>query len=106
MPMQFEGEEVQVPVNAYFVKYPEKALGTPHADGNMYGDEPGYGLTKGDDFSQRLKESFQRATTAAAAASVPAYREKVRSRIASRAGRRYSQSGRCWVPSGTGRLFH
>ena len=83
VPMQFEGEEVQIPVNAYFVKYPEKALGTPHADGNMYGSDPGYGLTKGDDFSQRLKESFQRATTSAAAASVPAYREKVRSRIAS-----------------------
>ena len=82
VPMQFEGEEVLVPVNAYFVKYPEKALGTPHADGNMYGEGPGYGLEKGDDFSQRLKESFNRATTAAAAASVPAYRETVGGRVA------------------------
>ena len=76
VPMQFEGEEVQIPVNAYFVKYPEKALGVPHADGNMYGDTAAYGLTKGDDFSQRLKGSFKRATAAATAASVPAYRER------------------------------
>ena len=76
VPMPFEGEEVQIPVNSYFVKYPDKALGIPHADGNMYGDEPGYGLAKGDDFTQRLAQSVKRATKAAAAASIPAYRDR------------------------------
>ena len=76
VPMPFEDGEAQIPVNSYFVKYPEKALGVPHADGNMYGDAPYYGLTKGDDFAQRLGKSFTRATKAAAAASVPAYRDR------------------------------
>ena len=76
VPLPFEGEEVEIPVNSYFVKYPEKALGTPHADGNLYGGEPGYGLTKDDDFPKRLKDSVKRATKAAAAASIPAYRDR------------------------------
>lgn len=76
MTLPFEGGEASVPVNSYFIKHPEKALGTPHAEGNMYGDEPGYGLNKNPEFKDQLKKAVQRASRAAAAASVPAYRER------------------------------
>ena len=76
MELPYEGDVAQVSVNSWYLQNPDRMLGTPHAEGNLYGDEPAFGLTKNPDFDQRLRQSFTRATKAAAAASVPAYRER------------------------------
>ena len=74
--LPFEDGSANVSVNEYYLRNPDRMLGTPHAQGNMYGDEPLFGLTKNPDFADVFQQSIARATTSAAAASVPQYRER------------------------------